>query len=118
MCTLTSCMCLVYYPIAAGVLESKIAEQKDAVERLENECNKALDGVIPALDEVKKLDDKITSEITLIIKWQSKLAEMKDDFTTVDDVAFLVDVDKIGAIQMLTNLQKACQAYIDNPQFQ
>ena len=100
------------------MLETKIAEYKAAVESLEDACNKSLNGIGPALDQVMDLDVKISSEITLIIKWQSRLSEMKDDFTTVDDVAFLVDLDKIGAIEMLTNLQSACQAYIDNPEFQ
>lgn len=111
-CAIFPPSCAIYYATAAGVLETKIKDYKKAVNRQRDACNRAMSVTNDSLRQVKSVDDQLSSEIHNIIQWESSLAEMKMDFASVGDVAFLVDIDNVGAIQMLNRLIQACQNYV------
>lgn len=103
----------IAYAAAAGILESKIAEYEQSLSTLISKCKKAAAKSRTLIDKVQNSKTSLQEETKLITDWQGRIEEMNVDFKTVDDVAFLVDMEgPKEAGKMLDNLITACSKYL------
>merc|ERR1711934_290910 len=100
------------YATAAGILETKIAEYEDALDRLLRKCDKSANAASNLINEADKTKDFIQTEQKLIQAWESSLNDMASDFENADSVTenvYLFGSEELNG--MLDNLITTCSKY-------
>jgi len=103
---------LVGYGVAAGVVETKIKEWEDSLDRLLRKCDKSTAAALKLIKETNNTKDFIEGEQKLIQNWESALSAMAVDFKDVDTIAENISIfEGEETNRMLDDLITACAKY-------
>lgn len=100
------------YGVAAGVLEAKIKEYEDSLDRLLRKCDKSTAAAVKLIKDTNNTKDFIEGEQKLIQNWESALSAMNVDFKDADTIAKNISIfEGEETNRMLDDLITACAKY-------
>jgi len=110
-CVVVPVSCPGVYAVAAGVVESRLKEYKDSVNRLKSKCDSAKETANTLKNTLEKQSKQYSVELSLIINWESKVDDANSRFENFDFFAEEVEEFKDDVMMTLRSLTIAADNF-------